>query len=195
MHNVGIERVACPRGASISLLQRRDIQVDAGEIIDHDLGGRTALQRGKSFDVTETALARLDHRMCAAFLLHERHQLFVVRHAAVRARQTQRLPSATAAAAAQIAAALDASHFGKGRPRTAHGAISCHPTLRNRWRPPAVARLQERDWREERHSLERVRVYAEIDGGLLQPLAILAQRECEEIDGIHALLLDAPQRR
>jgi hypothetical protein len=45
------------------LLQRRDIQIDAGEIIDHNLGGRTALQRGKSLDVTETALARLDHGM------------------------------------------------------------------------------------------------------------------------------------
>ena len=43
--------------------------------------------------------------------------------------------------------------------------------------------------------MERVRVYAEIDGGLLQPLAILAQRECEEIDGLHAILRDAVERR
>src|SRR2546422_1985839 len=103
----------------------------------------------------------------------------MVRHPAVRARQTQSLPSATAAAAAQVAAALDPSDCGTGRPRAAHGTISCHPTLRNRRCPLAVARLQERDWREEHHSLERVRVYAEINGGLLQPRAILAQREFE----------------
>ena len=43
------------------MLQSRDIEIHAGEIIDHDLGGRTTLKRGKGLDVTETALARVDH--------------------------------------------------------------------------------------------------------------------------------------
>jgi hypothetical protein len=44
--------------------------------------------------------------------------------------------------------------------------------------------LQERDWRKERHCLERVGVHAESDGGLLTPLAILTERGCKEIDGM-----------
>lgn len=73
--------------------QSRDIEIDAGQVIDHDVGGRAALKRGKSFDVTEAALARVDRGIRAAFFRYERDQLFMIRRAAIRASQTLNLPT------------------------------------------------------------------------------------------------------
>src|SRR5258705_8807236 len=115
-YNFDVEGIPCPLGASVALLQSRDIEIHAGEIIDHDVGGWAALKRGKSFDVTETALARVDRGIRAAFLRHERDQLFMIRRATIRASQTLSLPTPTAKPAAQVPSALDPSNFDKDRP-------------------------------------------------------------------------------
>src|SRR5258708_36776716 len=102
-------------------------------MMDDDLDGRTGLKRGKSFYVTETALARVDHRIRAAFFRHERDKLVVVGHRAVGAEQTLRLPPSPAAPTAKIAAGLDAAHFGEGRQGPAHRNESFRPTFGTRW--------------------------------------------------------------
>ena len=76
----------------------------------------------------EAALAGVDHRVRAALLGHEGDKLVMVGHAAVGTEQAPSLPLAATAAAAEIAAPLDASHFGKCRPGTADRTIPFHPT-------------------------------------------------------------------
>ena len=133
------------------------------------------MKRGKSFDVTEAALARVDRDIRAAFLRHERDQLFMICHPAIRASQTLSLPTPTAAPAAQVAFALDPSNFGKGRPSAANGTIAFRPAFSDRRRPAAAACLQKRNWDEERYSLESVHVQIKLESRVVKPLAILTE--------------------
>src|SRR4030095_13162804 len=103
---------------------------------------RAPLKLGEMFDVTETPPARFDHRVCAAFLGHERDQLFMVRRATVGARQRARVPLVATAAAAKVKDALDAAPLRQCRPRAADRTISFRPAFRYRPRPVAIASLQ-----------------------------------------------------
>src|SRR5262249_61034294 len=132
----------------------RDIQIHAGQSAEHHAGSGAALQYGEALHVPATALAGIDGARRAAFLQHERDELSVIRHDAKWARQIVSLPLGATAAAAQGAAALDAAHFGQGRPGAAYGAISFRPAFGDRAGPPAAARLQERDRHEGRDRLE-----------------------------------------
>ena len=122
-----------------------DIQINCGEIVEHHPGGRTGLEGGESFDISETALAGFNHARVASLLRYQRDQLFMVGHAAECTNQTVDLPLAGAATAAEITAALDPPHFGDGRPGAAHGAIPLNPAVRKRMRPAAIAGVQKRD--------------------------------------------------
>src|SRR5947207_10374891 len=130
IHNRHVESIACALGAPVALFEGGDIQINAGKIVENDFSCRTALELGKRFDVTKTALARLDHGSRATLLRHERGKLVMIRHAAVRAEQTVRLPFSATAAAAEITAPFDASDFGEGRPGATHRTISFHPAYR-----------------------------------------------------------------
>src|SRR5947208_5709277 len=125
-----VKRITCALRAFVSLFERGDVQINAGKIVENDSSGRTTLELGKRFDVTKAALARLDHGSRATLLRHERGKLVMIRHAAVRAEQTVRLPFSATAAAAEITAPFDASDFGEGRPGATHRTISFHPTYR-----------------------------------------------------------------
>src|SRR5439155_8805314 len=133
----------CALRAFVSLFERGDVQINAGKIVENDSSGRTTLELGKRFDVTKAAIARVDHRARAGFFRHQRDQLLMVGHAAVRAKQTVSLPLSAATAAAKITAPLDAAHFGKCRPGTADWTIPLQPAFRYRERPAAIVSLQE----------------------------------------------------
>src|SRR5262245_49909198 len=104
----------------------------------------------------------------------------MIGHAAVGAQQTVRLPLSATAAAAEIAASLDASHFGKCRPSTADRTVSLHPTHGFRQSPAAVAGVQEREWNKRDNSLERFRVRAKGSRDVFHAIVITAQRSFEQ---------------
>src|SRR5262245_33115460 len=103
-----------------------------GKIVEQDLGWRATLKGSKGFCVAETAFAGVDHQVRTAFFRHQGDQLVMVGHAAVGTEQGSCLPLAATAAAAEIAAPLDAAHFGKCRPGTADRTIAFRPTWRSR---------------------------------------------------------------
>src|SRR4029077_1878370 len=58
-----VKRITCALRSLVSLLEGGDIQIHCGEVVEHHLGGRTALKLGKSLNVTKTALAGVDYRV------------------------------------------------------------------------------------------------------------------------------------
>ena len=105
-----------------------DIKMRGGKIIEKNLRWGATLKGRKGFCIAKAALTGIDHRVRAALLGHEGDKLVMVGHAAVGAKQTLSLPLSATPAAAEIAAPLDASHFGKRRPGTADRTIPFHPT-------------------------------------------------------------------
>src|SRR5262245_64642416 len=99
----------------------------------------------------------------------------MVGHAAVGTEQGASLPLTAAAAAAEISASLDASDFGKRRPGTADRTIPFRPTHRLSRSPSSVARMEQRDWQEDRNRLEGLRICTEVSGKFFKAIAILAK--------------------
>ena len=147
----------------------------AGEVVKKNFGRLAALKRSKGFCVTEAALASVDHTGGTTFLGHERDKLVMVGHAAVRTEQGSSLPLAAAAAAAEISASFDPSHFGKRRPGAADRTIPLRPARRFRCCPSPIARVQQGDGQECCNRLERLRICTEIRGNVLKAIAILAK--------------------
>src|SRR5437867_3816139 len=83
-----VKGITCALRSLVSLFEGGDIQIHCGEVVEHHLRGWTALKFSKSFNVTKTTLAGVDHRIRATFLRHERNKLLMVVHAAVWAEQT-----------------------------------------------------------------------------------------------------------
>src|SRR5262249_41227637 len=137
------ERITRSLRSFVSLFQRRDIQLHTRQVVKKNFDRRAALKFGKTFNVTEAAPARIDKRIGAAFLGDKREKLFMISHTAIGAKQTVSRPLSATAAAAQTAAALHPTHFGKRRPGAADRAIAFHPAFRYRRCPTAIASLQE----------------------------------------------------
>ena len=91
-----------------------------------------------------------------------------------------RLPFAAAAAAAEIAAPLDAAHFGKCRPGAANRTIPFHPARRFGACPTAIASVQQRHGIKDRNGLERLRICAESSSNFFNTIAILAHEASEQ---------------
>src|SRR5207249_3581799 len=81
---------------------RRDVEIDRGEVVEEDAGGRAALKPCQRLHVAATPPARVDDRVRAPILRHELDELLMVGGATVGAVETLRFPLRATAAAAQI---------------------------------------------------------------------------------------------
>src|SRR5260370_35980168 len=103
----------------------------------------------------------------------------VISIVAVRAVQRARVPLSAAPPAAEMPAALDSPHLGKGRPGPADGTETFHPASGKRRRPPTVARKEKGYGEKARHGLKRLRVGAGSGRELVDVAAVLAQGSLE----------------
>ena len=157
------------------MLDGGHVQIDASKVFQHHRIRRAALKPGKSLDVPKAALAPVDYGIGTVFLRHQRDQLSMIAHGAVRAIQRARVPLSAASAAAEIAVSLDAAHFGKGRQRPADGTVPFHPACGNRRRPAAVGGMQKRDRKQGDDSVERLRVRARNSRDFVDAIAVLTK--------------------
>jgi hypothetical protein len=58
-----VEAITRPLRALVSLFEGGDIELHSGEVIEHNLIRRASLKLGEGFHVTQTPLARFDHRV------------------------------------------------------------------------------------------------------------------------------------
>src|SRR6202046_3087012 len=157
------------------MLDGGHVKIDAGKIFEHHRTRRTALQPGKSLDVSKAALARVDHGIRTVFLRHELDELIMIAHGAVRAIQSARVPLSAASAAAEVAVPLDAAHLRKGRQGPADRTVPFYPACGNRRRPAAVAGMQKRDRKQRDDSVERLRVRARNSRDFVDAIAVLTK--------------------
>src|SRR5512145_2970844 len=108
----------------------------------------------------------------------------MVGRGAVRAEQTVSAPLSATAAATEIAAALDAAHFGKSRPRAAARTIPFRPAFDLSQSQAAIAGMQERYGDEKGDGFKRVGICAQVASGFMQTLAIVAERGREKRSNI-----------
>ena len=155
------------------MLDGGHVKIDASKIFEHHRTRRAALKPGKSFDVSLAALARVDHSIRTSFLWHERNQLIMIAHGAVRAIQSARVPLSAASAAPEVAVPLDAAHLRKGGQGPADGTVPFHPACGNRRRPAAVAGMQKRNRKQGDDSVERLRVRARNSRDFVDPITVL----------------------
>src|SRR5262249_28865647 len=149
----------------VFLLQRSDVQIHGGEVVQVDAGGWTALKPRQSLHVPPTSPAPFHDGGCPAILRYERDQFFMVCCAAVRARQDMGFPLTSTPPTAEIPAPLDAAYFRQRRPGTAERTVPFAPVAIDRGRPASVARLKERDGQHGDDGLEPRRIGTDHGGG------------------------------
>src|SRR6185436_15840375 len=113
------QRISHASRTFVFLLERGDVQIDRGEVVQVDAGGWTGLKPRQTLHVPATPTARFDDGVRLTILGYEGDQLFMVRRATEGAGQDVGFPLRSTPAAAEIATPLDTSHFRQRRPGTA----------------------------------------------------------------------------
>ena len=139
-----------------TLFQRRDIERNRGQVFEHHGVGRASLKPRECLDVTEAPLACVDRACGASLLRHERDQRVDDSSRRSRGNTKAGVPLLRTPATPEMAAALDAAHFRKCRPRPHSGQYPSDPARRERRRPAAAARVQEGHSHESHDRFERL---------------------------------------
>src|SRR2546430_644706 len=182
--DAGLDQIARSLRPLVPALPRRDVEPDRGQVIDQNRPGREWPYRGHGFEVALACVADLDLGRLLTRLGRQIAELVVVRLAAVDAAKLGNRPSRAAAAAAQLALALEARVLGDDRPRPAHRAVTLPPRGWPLGAEAAGARLQQGQHGDLAGDAEGRRVGARRPGERVDARVVVTERRFEQCDRV-----------